>query len=633
MKRIRQILALIIIMALTAGCFGCTKQADEDVENKTAVVKGEYLLSAGKSDYRLLIPKDAGNLLQTAASEFNLFFSESTGLTLEVDEEPQDGAKYISIGETALLEKAGIAHDYEELGRDGYKIVTKDSNLYLIGGADYGSLYAVYGLLERLIDYDFFAKDCYTVAQGVTEIPLYDYDLTDIPDIPLRIASDGVVTSDSSTMYRMHVRPYLENFITVNNYWAHNSFQYVQDSKDVNSKWFNASKTQLCYTAHGDKAEYKKMLKASFETMKKELKNNTERESITYTIEDNYDTCTCDACNQIVEEYGALSASIILYLNDLNKMVRDWFETEDGKPYARDLRIVFFAYQGYEAAPATYNEKTGKYEANNGISLDDGVYCQLCPIHIDYYRPITDKANEGYYTNMRGWTDMLDGKLYLWYYSCNFNYYLAPYDNFDNMADYYRFAVKSKTYYLFDQRQYNETGVLTGWANLKSYLNYKLAWDADQDMGELIDQFFEAYFGPAADEMREFFEQMRLITNYNKEHTEIGGYRSINYEIVSEEQWAKDVLQKWLDICEEAEKKIEVLKETDEKSYQLYLDHIEGEKLSVLYMFVECYSYNTSADVIEAYQKEFKEIGDRFGLGYLKEAEKITELYTKWGIN
>lgn len=633
MKKIRQILVSILAFSMVFNCVGCKNSDKKETNSEFVTIKGEYLVENGKSEYKIVIPEEAGNLIQVAASEFNLFFSEATGVNLPIVTEAGSNDKIISIGETACLDETDITYEYSELGRDGYKIITIDDDLYLIGGSEYGSLYAVYELLEYLVDYDFYAKDCYTVAQGVKEVPLYDFDVTDIPDIPLRMASDGVVTSDSSTMYRMRVRPYIENFIVVNGMWAHNSFAYVKDSPDANLKWYNTSKTQLCYTAHGDEDEYKKMLNASFETLKVALMNDTEKESVTFTMEDNYDTCTCESCNAIVEEYGAISATIILFLNDLNQIVRDWFTTEEGQEYARDLRIIFFAYHGYEEAPVTYNEETGIYEANNGIQLDEGVYCQLCPIETDYYRPLTAKENEQSYQNMRGWTDMAKGNLYLWYYSTNFSYYLVPFDYFDSMLENYQFAVESDAYYMFDQRQHDESGVLTGWSNLKSYLNYKLAWDVEEDVAELTDKFFDAYFGPASDKMREVFNELRVLTNYQKENKELGGSRSLNLHIVSEEYWPKDVLERWLDCFDEAEDMIDVLKEKNQKQYKLYRDHINGEKLSVLYLFVECYSYNTSEDVINAHKSEFKELGNYFGLTNLDEATSISELYSKWGVN
>ena len=549
------------------------------------------------------------------------------------DTEAKVDEKYISIGETTLLQDADITYGYDELGRDGYKIITKGDNLYLIGGADYGSLYAVYELLEYLVDYKFFAKDCYRISQGVTQIPLYDFELTDIPDFPLRMGSDAIIEGDNTTLYRMRVRPYLENYITVKGYWCHNSFQYVQDSPDVNAKWYNEQKTQLCYTAHGDEVEYNKMLNACLVTLKEELMADQQgRESITFTIEDNSDTCECEGCMAMVEKYGTLSSTIIQFLNDLNALIREWFETEEGKVYARDLRIVFLAYNGYEDAPATYNESTGKYETNAGLRLDEGVYCQLAPIKADFYKPLTDESNVVCYENLRAWGDIAGGNLYLWYYSTNFHYYLAPYDCFDSYAENYRLAYDYGTYYMFDQRQTDERGVVTGWSNLKTYICSQLAWDVEQDMAMLINEFFDGCYGPAASEMREIFDQLRLLTAYNREHQGLGGSDSIYQKLDDENFWPKHVLEQWLEKYKCAEEKIAVYKEKNPELYAKYLDNIHREKLSVLYLLVECYTYNTNVDLLDSYKNEFKEIADKFNITMVDEGNSIKELYDKWGL-
>lgn len=633
MKKLRQLLIFILVIGLVLGSIGCSPDK-ETSSNGLTVVKGKYLVDEGVSKYKIVVPKQESSLITIATSEFNKFFSESTGVTLPVvtDDEIKDGDKYISIGETTVLKETDITYEFDELGRDGYKIVTKGDDLYLIGGAEYGSLYAVYELLEYLIDYDFFAEDCYTLAKGVTQIPLYQFDLTDIPDIDYRMGSDGIVTGDTYTLYRLRQRPHSEMFISVKNQWTHNSLEYVQDAPDANENWYNRDKTQLCYTAHGDEAEYEKLLNACFTTMKEELINTPDRTSIMLTNEDNYDVCECDACNKIVEEYGAISASIVLFINDLNAMVREWFETEEGKPYARDLRIVFFAYTGYEAAPVTYNAETDEYTPNKGIHLDEGVYCQLAIIKNDYYRTMTDKANAEYYKNLRGWSALAGENLYLWLYSTNFFYYLAPYDCFDSFAESYRIASDLNAFYMFDQRQTDERGVLTGWSYLKSYICSKLAWDADQDIGELIDKFFEGYFGPASSDMRAIFDQLRTLTNYNKEHNELGGDSSIYFQLASDVYWPKDVLKQWFDYYDKAEESIAGLKEDNPAMYQQYHDHIMAEKLSTLYLYVECYNFNTSADVIDAYKAEFKEIADHFNVTQVSEGKNISNLYDKWGM-
>lgn len=631
MTNFRRIVALIFVFSMLISFAGCDENTNT-AGDEFFVVDGQYLVNNGATEYKIVIPESASGLLQIASADLNRFLSEATGTTIPIvkDTEITGADKVISIGETTLLKNTDISYSFDELGKDGYKILTKDDDVYLVGGSDYGSLYAAYTLLEILVDWDYYAQDCYTLTKGLTQIPLYDFDMTDIPDIPIRVASDGVVETSSQALYRFRERPLTENFIFVKNYWAHNSFQYVKDSPDVNDTWYNNAKTQLCYTAHGDADQYEKMQEACFITLRDALIQTPDRDGVTFTIEDNSDYCDCDACNAMKTKYGALSSTVILFLNDLNTRVRAWFETEEGKPYARDLRIVFFAYNAYETAPATLNSSTGKYEANAGIQMDDGVYCMLAPIRMDYYLPITDPANQEYYNNLKSWGDLAQGNLYLWLYSTNFFNYLAPYDCFDSFAENYRLAKECNAYYLFDQRQTDERVTITGWSILKDYVCSKLAWDVNRNPEELIDKFFDGYFGPAAPEMREIFDQLRLLTEYNKEHQEMSGQSTIYLSLTNEKYWPKDILEQWLVKYDLAEEKIAPLKESNPALYQAYLERIQKEKLSTLYLFVECYSYNTSAALIESYKAEFKELADKFSVTKYYESHDISLLYDKW---
>ena len=152
----------------------------------------------------------------------------------------------------------------------------------------------------------------------------------------------------------------------------------------------------------------------------------------------------------------------------------------------------------------------------------------------------------------------------------------------------------------------------------------------DRNPEELIDRFFEGYFGPVAPEMREIFDQLRLLTEYNKEHKEMAGQATIYLSLTSETFWPKDVLQQWLEIYARAEEKLESLKESNPALYQAYLERVQKEKLSTLYLFVECYSYNTNAALIESYKAEFKELADKFTVTKYYESNDISGLYDKW---
>lgn len=629
----KKILALLCIVSiLCTGIFWISTKASKYFGNSDtpetyssnsgqqefSVVSDKYIVKDGESEYKLLIPTDAGELIQTAATEFNTFFKEATGLSLTVVTNVSSSDKFISIGQTDALGNTDITYEYSDLGRDGYKIVTKGDDVYLIGGSDRGSLYAVYELLEFLIDYDFFAEDCYTVTRNVTELPLYDFQLMDVPDIAIRTASDGVVIYNKDTINRMRQEKHSDDFVLIDNLFVHNSLAYVQGSTNSNWRWYDRTNaTQLCYTAKGDQEQYQKMLEASLATMKDALMKNTKSTTIAFSGQDNSYYCSCAKCLEVKSQYGAISATVILYLNDLYDMVSDWFETEEGKPYARDLKLLFTAYNAYEAAPS-------------GITMNKGVGCLYAPIAVDYYAVMNDNnINQTYYNTLQNWANLTDN-LYLWFYGTNFWNYLAPYDNFASMESYYELAAQHDAVYLFDQRQHDEGGFVTGWSNLKSYLSSKLSWNASEDSAVLTDKFFDGYFGPAATDMRKVFDGLNALTATNRASNGLGGRSSVYQTVAIAKFWPQDTLDDWLGWFDDAEAKIADLKTTNPTQYELYKKHIDGEKLSVLYLYVEC--YGSSVDV-SAYKAEFKEIADSLGLTRYREGGNISVLYSNWGIN
>ena len=106
----------------------------------------------GTSEYKIVVPavKNFAEIT-TAADELVNFIAQSTGVVLPVvnDDTFQYSAssKIISVGDTLALEASGIEVDKDYFTRSGYRIVTKDNSVFLIGGGDFGTLYSAYEFL------------------------------------------------------------------------------------------------------------------------------------------------------------------------------------------------------------------------------------------------------------------------------------------------------------------------------------------------------------------------------------------------------------------------------------------------------------------------------------------------------
>lgn len=173
-----------------------------------------YLIKNSATEYKVVYPEVHGSYIDTAVKELRTFLGEiSPGITIKVSSDTglthSADAKYISLGDTALLQSAGISVDKEKLGSDGYAIITKDQSVYLVGGSTHGTLFAVYEFLEKQFGYHFYAKDCYDLERNVTEKKLLDFNLTVTPSIAVRYMADGqfVSSKDNESALRMRSTP------------------------------------------------------------------------------------------------------------------------------------------------------------------------------------------------------------------------------------------------------------------------------------------------------------------------------------------------------------------------------------------------------------------------------------------
>ncbi|MDR3263866.1 MAG: DUF4838 domain-containing protein [Clostridiales bacterium] len=633
-------------------------------------------------------------MLETiAAKELTKFFEEATGVQLVTVKDTvvhySDDAKYISIGKSSFLTDSGIDIDYSQLPGGGFRIVTKGNSVFLTGGdagagvttgEENGYMYAVYEFLYKLFDLDFYFTDSYSMKHNVTDIPLMNYDVTEVPDIEYRATNysfvDNQYTADwnwyNYNLYRyrqIRSNQLLLGVGTGGAIW-HNSFAfagvqkmtyipgwfgYVAEDDPVylaHPKWFGTDQTnsvwpswshwdrgpehgvydgtQLCYNAHGDEAERDALLAKSFETLKASLILNTKKTIVTFTIQDGGGLCDCDECRHVKEEYGADSASILLFMNDLHSIVDEWFLTDEGKDYARELEIIFFAYHDSEEPPT-----------KGDIKCADGVSVFFAPITADFTRSINDPINAVTKSNMEGWAKVSD-KMFLWIYGSNFSSSFSPSDNFDTMQDWYKLAFECNTAYIFNLSRmglaltWGQTNDhVSGWEIFKAYLQAKLAWDVNADVDELTDRFFDGYFGEASGEMREYFDDFRRHSDNLKATTDYGGASSCYQSMVVEKFYPLDVLLKWNDYIDSAIAALEPLRLTEPDRYALLYSHIANERLSVLYLIIEIYGTKApaviSAEKLLEYKLTFKE--DAINLMYYDISTfKIPALLTKWGV-
>ena len=598
----------------------------------------KYLVENNKTEYSLVLPQKQGKFITAAESEFKTFFKQATGINIKTITESDDGLthnatnKYISIGETKMLDSAGIAVDYEKLGAEGVRIVTKDNTIYLVGGSDQGTLNAVYDFMQIVFNFEIYYHDCWVIDE-MQDVKLRNFNVTDIPDIGMRGATWGNVQDNANNIgYRFRMAYRLDDHILPLGDTEHGAVaQSIHNSDNIlpsaywgveHPRWFSdagGKLPQLCYTAHGDQREYKAMVEQIATVMVNNLKKYPvadfpQYSLMTLTMEDNWATCSCTACVNAKYMYGTESGAVIVLCNNVMEKVQEEMQKpENADYYRKDLKLMFFAYHNFVDAPASYREKQEKFVINHPdlqMRDDVGVYFAQST-GMQYLVNIYDKQNEEARNTCLKWFAMTDN-VYMWTYQINFLSYLTMHDSFNYFtSDAYQFYAAGGVKALKNQGA-SQCKDLANFNGLKAFLDYKLGWDSTLDENELTDEWFEAMYGVTAPIMRELYEAERkhclLVMNQAGNLT---NYK-ISVNMYLQQYWPINTLRTWISYCESA---LELAKDTyatyEPETYQMIKEHIDTEWTPNAYLVLSLYE----ADYIptEEYNGYFNYFDEVFG--------------------
>lgn len=656
----KRTLIMAAVMSVVFAFSGCAKNggatAKEPVDpvtpSPTVEVEGtvhEYdvkdgstdFLKDGASEYIIVYPADATSLEKTAVDEFNAFLGmAANGLTLRVETDTgkvfSESDKVVSIGRTTLYESAALGVDLSELGESGFIMKTKGDTLFLTGEGEYGTLYSVYEFFTQMFNYEIYNEDTIVIDKNVENRKMKVFDVKDIPDIQINIASFGYVINNEQLRNRMRYRHDSLWLSPGGNAPWHNFFVYIPKEEYLAShpEWFSGRETgssssaQLCLTAHGDPESREEMIDVFVSKIIKAAKENPQNNRITVTHMDSNEWCNCEHCTASLNKYGTDAALMVQFANDISRKVKAVIaESTDPDLMGREIDICFFAYYRTTEAPVSgFDETTGEYiPVDETVRCDDGVYVFCATYNASWMYSFLETQNYDTYEMMNQWRDLSD-KYYLWTYCVFFRDYMLPLNSFNSMADNYKFFKQCNADYLFNQGQHNQNGASTGWSDLKNYLGYKLAWNVNLDINELIDDYFENVYREAAPAMRDYFESFCTWTQTMVDETGID-YRC-NIDITNSVYWPKNIVAEWKADIDEAVDAIAEYKLSDPELYESLYNHIRLERISVDYMLLKYYA--NSLDNASELAKEFKSDCTKFGMSNASEQNSINSLYTQF---
>lgn len=606
-KIMKSLISIILVLTMLCSMVGCGN--DDQEVGKEFKSTGINIVENGKSDYVIVIPDGNDYATNVAASELNTFLELSSGVTLEIvvdsDLDEVEDAKYISLGETTLLESAGILVTKEELGESGYVMKTIDDTLYIAGVTDatyHGTIYGVYEWLEYTIDYHFYAADEF-VYEEMDTIPLYEFDEKYRPSIDVREIGFKEVTSDS--LYAWRVKSF-DSSQTVWNTFAHTMITVYLPYATYGAEhpdWYTPGGDQLCLSNE-------EVLQEMISRVQNGLDSDTESPYVMIGREDNSTICTCDKCAETMQKYGGNFSGVELeFTNKIAEAVDEYVAQNYPD---RVVKYFFFAYGPTLTAPAEYDEESKTYKpVYEETKIHENVGVMIAPIGMDFAKSPTDTVNASAYQAMKAWSDLLGKKnITIWNYCANFKSYMFNANNFGIIQEYYRFYEDIGTVAIFDQGHWNANAPT--FAAMRIYCQAELGWDSSQNYEDLAMDFIEQYYGDAADAIKGYYHFIRAYYKNLDENDNSTGM--IYYLLDDKNLWPMETVQTIMSYMDDALEAIEPMKETDPERYEVLQSRIQRERLSPLYMMLQYYIGQLSDEDKAAYIADFEKYSTMFGI-------------------
>ncbi len=436
----------------------------------------------------ILLPDEAIPSEFRAAEELQKFLQEMTGSKLEIklESEPTAGRRVILVGHCLTAAKYGFEVDYDKLGLEGIRIESNEaSKALLLGGNRRGCLYAVYDFLEEELGCHWFAKDCSVIPGNAETVELDTIQKEFIPaleqrdanytccyDVPTSVRNKlngAAVGADASWGNHVRYKHLVHTFdllCPVATYGATHPEYY----SEVNGERL-LKHTQLCLTNP-------EVLKIVTEATLKQIEETDDDVIISVSQNDNKNYCQCEKCMALAEQEESQCGPLLAFVNAVAA------EVEKRHPG----RIIdTLAYQ--------YTRKPPK-----NIKPLPNVAVRLCSIECCFSHSLEEcPINATFVQDIKDWNAICD-RLHIWDYVINYAHNNMPFANFNVLKPNIQFFINNGVTSIFEEANYySDHGEF---AELRSYVMFKLLWDPSYDTAKAIYDFTEAYYGPAGQYIR-----------------------------------------------------------------------------------------------------------------------------------
>ncbi len=468
---------LLLVVVLAARLSGATPAAPLQLAHE------------GKTDYRIVLPADAIAAERHAAAELAAFLKASTGADFPVVAEAEaGGGPCIMVGFGTKAQALVPDRKPAVFGPEEFVIETHPPHLLLAGGRPRGSLYAVYTFLEDQVGCRWFSSAVQRVPAHpeLSVGPLRDHQRPGFEyrepfafdsydgDWSARNKCNGHSSRlDAEHGGQITYQGFVHTFFTLvppERYFATHP-EYYSEIKGQRT----AAGSQLCLT----NPELVDVVTAQVLEL---LKDAPPASIVSVSQNDCAGWCECARCRAVGLEEGGVAGPLLRFVNQVAERV------EKVRP---DVAIDTLAYQQSRRPPKLVRPRPN-------------VIVRLCSIECSFAQPLgTAESNRPFAADIEGWSKICQ-RLYIWDYVTDFANYIQPHPNFrvlqPNLAFFASHGVKG----VFEQGSYQSPG--GEFQELRSWVLAKLLWNPQADTGKLVDEFLTGYYGPAAADVRRYFD-------------------------------------------------------------------------------------------------------------------------------
>ena len=430
---------------------------------------------------------------------------KASGCRLPIFDEEKCAEYEIVIGmtnrDTKDVREARVA-----LKNGGYAIVAEEGKLFITGNCEEGTKNGIYSFLEDYVGVRFYSLD-YTVIREPDKV-------ADIPVGTKVVYSPIMEHRDVSWDGYFKV---LGNHVAPKEFASHNKLNVAGHCKTDGSgalEYAEACVHTLSLLAgevtrdqpevidHQPCLSDENVYQTALANVKKWLDKNPQATIVSVSQNDSHDYgvgCQCEKCRAIDEAEGTPMGSLLTFVNRIARDIKDEYP---------GIAVDTLAYRYTRKAP-------------KNIVPEDNVIIRLCAVECCFAHPFDDDSCEDnleFKKDVEAWAKICK-RLYIWDYTTNFSYYIAPFPNLKVLWENFQFYRRNNVVGAYEQGNYESENV--EFRELRTYLLAKLLWNPDmtkEDYYTIMDEFLQDFYGAGWKYIREYIDITSEIAAKNHLH-------------------------------------------------------------------------------------------------------------------